>query len=52
MKTNESARSAKCQRCGAPIEFQADYPPVCDECYPIYGSCCNEWGNADNPDSD
>jgi len=32
-----------CERCGAPVEPKEGFPNVCDKCYSIYGSCCNEW---------
>ncbi|MDE0767266.1 MAG: hypothetical protein OSB19_02650 [Opitutaceae bacterium] len=52
MKTDESVKSAQCKRCGTPIEAKPDYPPVCNDCYTIYASCCNEWGNADPSECD
>lgn len=52
MKTKEATSPVPCQRCGLPIEPKPDYPPVCDDCYPIYGACCNEWGNDDDSASD
>lgn len=38
----------KCQRCGVPTENHPNFARICDECYSIYGSCCNEWEDPAN----
>ncbi len=38
-----TAQPPGCERCGAPIEIHPGFPKICDDCYTLYGSCCNEW---------
>ncbi|MEM9158045.1 MAG: hypothetical protein AAGB46_03270 [Verrucomicrobiota bacterium] len=37
-----------CDRCCKPIKLVKGYPNICDECYSICGSCCNEWEEDQN----
>ncbi len=38
---------SQCERCGSPIDSKPDYPNLCDDCYSVYGSCCNEWESSE-----
>jgi|ETNmetMinimDraft_22_1059887.scaffolds.fasta_scaffold00039_27 hypothetical protein len=47
---DDSSTTTQCERCGAAIESKPDYPEVCDDCYAVYGSCCNEWESSGEND--
>ncbi len=35
--------AAPCVHCGVPVTHYVGGEPICDTCYPLRGSCCQEW---------
>jgi hypothetical protein len=46
VKTQEKP-SSYCERCGVPDAIQFGDHWVCEECYGVRGSCCQEFGADD-----
>ncbi|WED65097.1 hypothetical protein PXH66_22390 [Synoicihabitans lomoniglobus] len=37
-----------CVHCGVPVVLRVGDVPICDDCYPLRGACCQEWESEDN----
>ncbi len=43
---SDQSSPVPCIHCGVPVASRVGGVPICDECYPVRGACCQEFGEA------